>query len=166
MPKYGLVANGELVRMADSTTPPHGDWRLFKDSSKPKYDPETEDLVEVAPLIESDGIARRWQVLTLAERRPGASAVHIEPVKNDESHVPQEVPLWAFRAVLTIQGIAPQVEGLINALPEPQKTVANVQWVYGNYIVRSHPLIQACGSQLGMTEAQIDEVFRAAATLT
>lgn len=80
--------------------------------------------------------------------------------------VPEEVPLWAFRAVLTIQGITPQVEALINGLPEPQKTVANVQWVYGNYIIRTHPLIVALGSQLGMTEAQIDDVFRTAATLT
>jgi hypothetical protein len=79
--------------------------------------------------------------------------------------VPAEVPLWAFRAILTVSGIAQNVDAMLDALDEPQKTIAKTQWVYGNFIVRSHPLIVALGSQLGMTSTQIDDVFIQAASL-
>ena len=79
--------------------------------------------------------------------------------------VPTEVPLWAFRAMLAVSGIAAQVDGLIVALPEPQRTVASTQWVYGNFIVRNHPMIEALGSQLGLTADQIDDIFIQASKL-
>jgi hypothetical protein len=79
--------------------------------------------------------------------------------------IPQEIPLWAFRAILTIEGIHASVETLINNLPEPDKTVANIQWNYGNYIERSHPLINSLGSILGLNKNQIDNIFIEASKL-
>lgn len=80
--------------------------------------------------------------------------------------VPDEVPLWAFRASLVLGGVTEsQVNALIAALPEPSKTVATIQWNYGNFIERGHALISQLGSDLGMTSAQIDDVFRTAASL-
>lgn len=81
--------------------------------------------------------------------------------------VPDEIPLWAFRSVLTLTGISQDaVGGLISSLPEPQKTVATIQWEYGNYIVRNHPLIATLGAALGLTNEQIDNVFISAAQLS
>jgi hypothetical protein len=80
---------------------------------------------------------------------------------------PETIPLWAFRASLALVGIQKEaVLALIDALPEPQKTVANIQWEYGNFIDRVHPLINQLGGALGLTEEQINEIFRVALTLT
>lgn len=79
--------------------------------------------------------------------------------------VPTEVPLWAFRAALAMAGLKTSAEALIAALPEPNKTVATQQYEYGNFIERQHPLINGLGAQLGLTSAQIDEIFRLGASL-
>jgi len=80
--------------------------------------------------------------------------------------IPDEVPLWAFRASLVLGGITQsQVDALIAGLQEPAKTVATIQWNYGNYIERWHALIGQLGAQLGLSTEQIDNVFRTAATL-
>lgn len=80
--------------------------------------------------------------------------------------VPDIVPLWAFRAALVLDGVTQaQVDALIASLPEPAKTVATIQWNYGNYIERSHELIGQLGAAMGLTPEQIDNVFRTAATL-
>ena len=87
-------------------------------------------------------------------------------IRAKPSDVPPEVPLWAFRASLALAGLKAQAESLISALPEPQKTVATQQWEYGNFIERSHPLIESFGSQMGLTSVQIDNIFKTASSLT
>lgn len=79
--------------------------------------------------------------------------------------VPAEVPLWSFRAALALASMKSAAETLIAALPEPQKTVATQQYEYGNFIERGHPLIEGLGAQLGLTSAQIDDLFRTADSL-
>lgn len=74
-------------------------------------------------------------------------------------YVPETISLWAFRSILTLQGLITQAEALIDSLSEPAKTVATIQWEYGNYIDRNHPLIASLGSQLGLTSEQIDNIF-------
>lgn len=80
--------------------------------------------------------------------------------------VPQTVPLWTIRAVINIAGLTTQVTDRLNALPEPQKTVAFQQWEYGNFIDRQHPLIVSLGESLGLTVKQIDEMFIQADSLS
>jgi hypothetical protein len=80
--------------------------------------------------------------------------------------VPDEIPLWAFRSALVLANIPEStVADLIAGLPEPQKTVANIQWEYGNYIVRGHPLISSLGGSLGLTSQDIDNIFITASRL-
>ena len=66
--------------------------------------------------------------------------------------IPNEIPLWAFRSILTLLGYSQNVADLIDSLPEPQKTVAKIQYEYGNFIVRGHPLIATLGLQLGLNK--------------
>lgn len=111
----------------------------------PEYNTETHYLNQGNKIVYEDRVEIGWNVI-------------LKPI-------PETVPLWAFRAILTVQGLAPTVENLILALPEPQKTVAYTQWHYGNFIDRSHPLINALGSQIGLTSEQIDNVFIEASKL-
>jgi hypothetical protein len=84
------------------------------------------------------------------------------PVKE----VPAEIPLWAFRSSLLLNGLEGQVMTLINSLQEPQKSVATIQWEYGNFIVRNHPIIISLSSALGLTSNQVDDIFITGSLLT
>ena len=157
-PEYAYIANGDVLYIKRHENDPGSPWKIVVDSAKPEFAPDTQDLVQIGWDITDTTASRIWQVLDKAA--PDASVVRVAP-----SSVPEEVPLWAFRAVLTIMGIAPQVDALIGSLDEPAKTVAQVQWEFGNYILRNHPLIAALGSQLGLSSAQIDAVFTQANSL-
>lgn len=112
---------------------------------QPEYNSENEYVFYDQKIVYLDRVEQTWKI--------------------EQNPIPNEVPLWAFRAILTIQGLASSVESLINTLPEPQKTVANVQWQYGNFIVRNHPLIDSLGTDLRLTKEQIDNVFKEASKL-
>lgn len=158
-PLYAFVANGEVVYTRRFPSPPDiSVWKPVTKSVPPEFNPETQELVESGWTVTQDSAFQSWQVLD--KPVPDSTVVTVFP-----NYVPDEVPLWAFRAILTVSGLSAQVDALIDALPEPQKTIANTQWQYGNFIVRTHPLIQACGAQLGMTREQIDDVFRQASLL-
>ena len=81
-------------------------------------------------------------------------------------NIPTEIPLWAFRNVLRINNLKTNVENFINALPEPQKSLVLDQYEYGNVIVRTHPLVQSLGNQLGLSSDDIDNLFISASQLS
>lgn len=80
--------------------------------------------------------------------------------------VPDEIPLWAFRAILRLNNLKNNVDAMIDALPEPNRSLAIEQYEYGNYIVRTHPLVVNIGDQLGLTPDDIDDLFISAKQLT
>lgn len=75
------------------------------------------------------------------------------------------VALWAFRAAAKLAGHFDAIENGINALAEPDKTVAKSQWEYATNIERKHPTTVALAAALGFTDAQLDAVFLAAKEL-
>jgi len=78
--------------------------------------------------------------------------------------VPAEVPMWAIRAVLDLEGLTPSINVILAQIPEPQKTIVLRVWEYGNYIRRDSPTIAQLTAALGKTDAQVDDYFRLAAT--
>jgi hypothetical protein len=60
-----------------------------------------------------------------------------------------------------------QVEAAIAAMPgtEDEREAAMIEWQYASSFRRNHPLVAALGAALGLTAAQIDEAWRAAAAL-
>lgn len=138
---------------------------LFKDAFNPTNIPINwpaeiveinEDVIVEYPKIKMSEIELNTHISNYEAEKELWNLENCSKYKKD---IPQEVPLWAFRSILTIMGIAPQVDVLINSLPEPQKTVASVQWQYGNFIERNHPLIDSLGTNLGLTKEQINNVF-------
>lgn len=138
---------------------------LFKDTFNPTNIPINwpaeiieinEDVIVEYPKIKMSEIELNTHISNYQSEK---ELWNLENCSKYKKEIPQEVPLWAFRSILTIMGIAPQVDVLINSLSEPQKTVAQVQWQYGNYIERNHPLINSLGINLGLTKDQIDNVF-------
>jgi hypothetical protein len=78
--------------------------------------------------------------------------------------VPAEVPMWAIRAVLDLEGLTPAINAILAQIPEPQKTIVLRVWEYGNYIRRDSPTIAQLTAALGKTDAQVNDYFRLAAT--
>lgn len=92
--------------------------------------------------------------------KPGERLVDaFSPEAANAESIPYEVPLWAFRATLINLGYKSTIEAMLAALPEPTKTVVMQQWEYGNFIVRTHPLIEQLGAQLGLSSDDIDTIF-------
>ena len=69
------------------------------------------------------------------------------------------------RIALLHAGKLAAVDAAIDALPEPQRSVARIEWDYSSAVRRHQPLVQALGPALGLSEAAIDQLFVLAATL-
>lgn len=77
--------------------------------------------------------------------------------------VPQEVTNFQARAALLRAGLFEVVDAAIMALPRTKE--AWQAWEYANTISRGGALVNAMAFSLGLTEAQIDDLFRAAAQI-
>lgn len=70
--------------------------------------------------------------------------------------VPQQVPMWAVRVVLKQQNLLDQAQAAIDASGDYALQTA---WEYGNFADRNSPAIATLGQALGLTDAQIDQMF-------
>ena len=78
----------------------------------------------------------------------------------------RQLRLWLVRNGYTLA----QVEALIDALPEPQRTEARIEWQDATQFERGHPLLRQLAGQLLKTggkelDTALDEAFRQAAAL-
>lgn len=76
--------------------------------------------------------------------------------------VPAQVALWQARAALAQQGLLDAASAKVAASGNPVLTAV---WEYGNVITRASPGLALLAGALGLTEAQVDDLFRAAAAL-
>ena len=79
--------------------------------------------------------------------------------------VPQEIANWRARAVLEIAGLLPKVEAALASLTGDAGVVARAAWNGGSEIHRHGPTVAAAIAALGLTDAQVDEMFIQAAAL-
>ena len=95
----------------------------------------------------------RWRVVETPEPPPPP------PV------APASVTMRQARLALLGAGLLDDVEAAIAALPSPQKEAARVEWEYSQEVQRHNGFVSALAPALGMTEAQTDALFIAAAGL-
>ena len=79
--------------------------------------------------------------------------------------VPNAVSMRQARLALLGAGLLAQVEVAIEALPEPDKSAATIEWEYATELRRDHPLIATLTAELELTLHQVDELFIAAAAI-
>lgn len=77
--------------------------------------------------------------------------------------VPSEVTMRQARLALLAAGLLDDVEAAINAMSDPAKAAARIEWDYSNTLRRDHPLVATLGVGLGLTTEQLDNLFRDAA---
>jgi len=81
---------------------------------------------------------------------------------------PAFVPVVSMRqARLALHGasLLTAVEAAINAMAEPAKTQARIEWDFATEVRRDWPLLVTLAGQLGLSDAEVDALFAAAAAL-
>ena len=80
--------------------------------------------------------------------------------------VPQIVTMRQARLALLVTGRLNQIAGILDGIPdEGQKQAAKIEWEYAAEVHRNHGLMNAMRAALGMTEADMDDLFIIAAGL-
>lgn len=73
--------------------------------------------------------------------------------------VPDRVPMLNAHLVLIEAGWMPQVEAFIDAMPEPNRSLARAYLVQSLTMARDHDLVRAIPTALNKTEAEVDALF-------
>jgi len=79
--------------------------------------------------------------------------------------VPQSVTMRQARLALHAAGLLAGVDAAIASMDEPAKTAAAIEWEYASEVERNAGLVPAMAAALGMSDADIDDLFVTAATL-
>lgn len=79
--------------------------------------------------------------------------------------IPQSVTMRQARLALHASGLLASVQPAISALPEPQRTQAQIEWDYSNGLERGNAFVATLGAALGLNAAGIDALFVQAAQL-
>lgn len=91
------------------------------------------------------------------------TAEEIAALEAAANPVPSEVTPYQARMALLNAALLETVETLMADPNTP--TAAKIAWEYATVIQRHSPFISTLGPALGLTEAQIDDLFRFAATV-
>lgn len=78
---------------------------------------------------------------------------------------PSRVTMRQARLALLAAGKLQEVDPAIDAMSEPQKTAARIEWDYSHEVSRDNPFVQVLSHALDMSEADLDELFTAAASM-
>lgn len=77
--------------------------------------------------------------------------------------VPTHVTMYQARAALIMAGLDDAVESAINGMPDgPEKKLTRTAWEYAQNVERASQFTQNLAAALGLTGAQLDDLFIAA----
>lgn len=80
-------------------------------------------------------------------------------------HIPREIQNWRAKAVLAGMGLLDTINAAIEAMPEPDRTVARLAWHGDAKLARRGKTVLGMAAALGLTGTQVDALFTAAAAL-
>ena len=89
----------------------------------------------------------------------------IRVMPRDVPLVPQEVTMRQARLALHAAGKLTAVNAAINALPDPPKAAALIEWEYSSTVRRDSQFVAMLGPALGLDSAALDALFVAASKL-
>lgn len=80
--------------------------------------------------------------------------------------IPQVVTPRQAKIALLQAGLLDDVEAGIEAIADPAtKRLAQIEWEYAHEVRRDWPLLNQIAAGMGITDAQLDELFRVAARI-
>lgn len=79
--------------------------------------------------------------------------------------IPAVVSMRQARRALLDAGHLPAINAIIESLPSPQKEQAQIDWAFGQEVNRNYGLVVSLIPALGLTDAQVNQLFIKAAGL-
>lgn len=79
--------------------------------------------------------------------------------------IPEVVTMRQARLALLQVGLLAQVNTAVANMPGAAGDAARIEWEFSSTVERNRPLVQSLIGALGLTESQLDDLFRLAATL-
>lgn len=101
----------------------------------------------------------------LTEEEEAARDLEEAAAMNAPPPVPDVISMRQARLVLLDQGLLSQVDTIIDAMNEPDRSAARIEWEYAVELKRSHPLVAAMQASMELTDAQVDAMFTAGAAI-
>lgn len=123
------------------------------DRDPPAYDPLTQDLVELPPVAEAGAWVQAWHLQTVA---PAVATERLAQWRGALTCTPRQA-----RLALKAAGLLSAVTGWIAQADEATR----IDWEFALEIRRDWAPLLACAHALGLTEAQLDELFILAGAL-
>ena len=137
MTKHAYSPNtGELIR-----TDNPAEWMGLTDVAPPTFDPATA------------GCFWRGDHWEIVQAQPP-----VDPV-------PAAVSMRQARLALLKAGLLAQVNTAVAAMPGPDGDAARITWEFAGDVQRSDALLAQLAGALNLSTAQLDDLFRTAATL-
>ena len=124
---------------------------------------ETRDILDIegnviGTLEMPEGTSEETWALALA---PYHTPIE-EPVVEIKDVTPRQI-----RQALILSGVTMEmIENALDALEEPSKTMARIEWEYSTAFQRDRPFVDAVAQLLGWTSEQVDALWVLAASLT
>ena len=85
----------------------------------------------------------------------------MQEMENLPEPVPQSLTSRQLRLQWVIDGHdLATIQAAINQLPEPQKSVAQINWEYAGTFDRDNELLCGVADALGIKDEQLDDIFR------
>jgi hypothetical protein len=85
--------------------------------------------------------------------------------QSETTPVPDSLANWRVKAVLDMQGLTPTVDAAVAGMPDGlEKIVISRAWNGNGDVLRHSPTVTSFMAILGLTDEQVDDMFRLAAT--
>ncbi len=123
---------------------------------RPDYDPMTQNI-EWEWVETDDAITETWTVTEKTDEEKD------EALANSREHT--VVTMRQARLALLSEGLLASVDAAIAGLPDGEKEAAEIQWEYGSEVERLSPLVVGLMPALGLTDEQMDDLFKLALSL-
>lgn len=116
--------------------------------------PQRPHIAQDGVIVFDDGLAAPTPDELDATRTLALALYEHEQASSLPPITARQLRLWLAGA-----GILIAVEGLIAGLPEPQRTMAGIEWEFSLTYERAHPLVIQLGASLGLTSQELDTAW-------
>lgn len=110
------------------------------------------------PAITLGGMVRQGNALVFSQARKDQHDAALVVV-------PREVTMRQARQALILAGLDEAVEAALAAMPGTPGKLARAEWERSQTVQRNRPLVLQMGTALGLTSAQLDQLFITASQL-
>ena len=143
-------------------------YTLVFPAPQPEFNPVTQRVQETTPVLTAKGhYEQQWEVQELFStqaEKDAAIAADIEAKR--KVSVPTSVTRRQAKQALLLKGLLGNVRPAIDAISDAtQRAMIQIEWDDSQVFERDRPALIAIGSALGLTIAQLDDLFIGAAQL-